>query len=120
MPKPLNHTCFCCFTYLPFSYKVGSEIESSDDIFARTTWPWTLRPTSSFLTIWEYTVVVTVLFVAAIYPYKYAFEQADEGLTITAVAIDTIYILDLILQTCTAVEIDNGLCAILLERLLVN
>lgn len=62
-------------------------------------------------------MVVTVLFVAVIYPYKYAFDHVDDRLTITAVAIDTIYILDLILQTCTAVEIDNGLCSISLQRL---
>lgn len=84
-------------------------MENSDDIFARTTWPWTLRPTSSFLTIWEYIVVATVLLVALLYPYKFAFGSLDDELTITAVAIDTIYILDIILQTCTALEVDNGL-----------
>lgn len=83
-------------------------MKNSDDIFARTTWPWTLRPTSSFLTIWEYVIVATVLFVALLYPYKFAFGSVELELTITAVAIDTIYILDIIFQTCTAVEVDNG------------
>lgn len=84
-------------------------MESTDDIFARTTWPWTLRPTSSFLTIWEYTVVATVLYVALIYPYKHAFGIVDSALTFRAIIVDTIYILDVIFLTCTAVEIDNGL-----------
>lgn len=89
--------------------KAETEMKNSDDIFARTTWPWTLRPTSSFLTIWEYIIVATVLFVALLYPYKLAFAQMELELTTTTVAIDTLYVLDLVLQTCTAVEIDNGL-----------
>lgn len=100
---------FFCKKINVYIFKVGTQIEASDDIFARTTFPWTFRPTSSFLTIWEYIVVITVLFVALYYSYKLAFETMHNQLTIIDVAVDTIYILDIIFQTATAVEVDNGM-----------
>lgn len=82
----------------------------SDDIFARTIWPWSLHAQSPLLELWEYIVMVTVMVVAILYPYRLIFGSfPSSGITIPGILINCVYILDVIIQTLTCIETGNGI-----------
>lgn len=84
-------------------------MKHSDEIFSRTIWPWSLHPQSSLLAIWEYIVVITVLAVAILYPYRIVFGHFPTNATVLGMIITVVYILDVVIQSLTSIEIGNGI-----------
>lgn len=83
-------------------------MKHSDEIFSRTVWPWSMHPQSPLLSIWEYTVVATVMYVAIVYPYRLVFASFPQHVTVAGIIINCVYILDVIIQTLTSIETGNG------------
>lgn len=83
-------------------------MKRSDEIFSRTVWPWSLHPQSTLLSIWEYIVVATVMYVAVLYPYRLVFGSFPQHVTVAGIIINCVYILDVIIQTLTSIEAGNG------------
>lgn len=84
-------------------------MKHSDEIFSRTIWPWSLHPESSLLSLWEYIVVITVLAVAVMYPYRIVFGHFPNEATVPGIIITVVYFLDVIVQALTSIEIGNGI-----------
>lgn len=91
-------------------------MKHSDDVFSRTVWPWSLRPQSTLLSIWEYIVVVAVMFVTITYPYMLVFGTFPAGVSVPGILVVCVYILDVIIQTLTSIETGNGMINILSIR----
>lgn len=100
---------FFCLCIYHVRFQQEKTLRTSDEICLNTNWPWILQPQSVLLDLWEYTVVVCVMVVAIFYPYQYCFlYKVTPVMASLMVAIDAIYIMDVVIQVFTAVEDGNG------------
>lgn len=84
-------------------------LRHTDEICLNTTWPWVLQPESSFLNLWESIVFLTVLYVALVYPYEICYERYISNIIgLTTVVVNMVYVLDILIQLCSAIEDDQG------------